>query len=421
MSSNWQFSRIDGKVLLFLFPLAAVPVQHWISIFFLSISIAALRYSWMSYRSQHLSILEKYLFVAYGVYFIFYLISMLLHGAYDAWEVEIKYLLALPIYLYLRSVNNAQDSLIKGSIIGNYFIFISTVYEITTGHLYSGRAGGVYGPLFMGPMAVLTCFVALSSYRTLQTWAWKMAALLTLPITLYSMIGSESRSAYVAFCLLALYLLLTHLGTWRKKLSVMMFIILSMLSTFTFSPKFQQSALRVADNVQDIFVNKNMNYEELVKDHFDSGVERYLLWVAAIAIIKDHPITGIGYGHFQQMSQNYVDHGLFGNFKYRMGHGHSHNIFLEAYLVKGLLGFINLIAIFGLLLYLLYMKRQNDYNVYLTGVGVVLAIISFGMFEAAPINKNNFSAIFMIYVLTFVAALYHQAKENTKSNVIGNK
>lgn len=415
MSSITQLIKIDGKVLLSLFPIAAVPVQHWISLIFLLITIAALRFSWVNYRSTYLSKHEKYLFVAYGLYFILYIISMLLHGGYDAWEVEIKYLLALPIYLYLRSINDAHDSLIKGSIISSYVIFISTFYEIATGHLYYGRAGSVYGPLFMGPVAVLTCFVAISSYRTLPSRAWKIAAILTLPITLYSMIGSESRSAYVAFCLLSLYLLLTHFGSWKQKLSVMTFIMMIMLSTFMFSNKFQQSALRVADNVQDIFVNKNMKYQELVKDHFDSGVERYLLWVAAVAIIKDHPITGIGYGHFQKMSQIYVDNGLFGNFQYHMGHGHSHNIFLEAYLVKGLPGFVNLIAIFGILLFLLYKKRHHYQSIYLTGVGIVLAIMSFGMFEAAPINKNNFSAVFMIYVLTFLSALFHKNTNNIKS------
>ncbi|MBI3563104.1 MAG: O-antigen ligase family protein [Gammaproteobacteria bacterium] len=401
--ADWHV--VWSGVLLFLFPIAAVSIRHWVSVIFLLQCLIALHFYSKTYKTTVFTHQEKFILGAFFTYFIMYIVSVIIHGWYDAIGVEIKYLLVIPLYILFRSSANSDSLLVKGSIISCYVTFVQTIIDTYVFIPEMHRAGGIYGPLFLGPIAVLTCFVGVSALNNLSTTLWRYLAILSIPLTIYSVVYSESRGAYIALIVVSIFGANVFFRSPKYKLLVILSVCLIVSGLFYFSSKFQESTLRVAKNISNIADSKNEHMKSLVNHDYDGGIDRYILWVTALRIIKDHPLMGIGYGKFQAIEQLYVDKTSLGSVNYRIEHGHSHNIFLESYLTKGIAGFLAILAIIGGYLYVFVKNRALDKVIYVSGVGVILIVICFGMFESAPINKHNFSAFFVVYSLVFLAKL----------------
>lgn len=105
---------------------------------------------------------------------------------------------------------------------------------------------------------------------------------------------------------------------------------------------------------------------------------RLEIWQATIAVLKDHPLTGLGLGGWWSKLPSYTTA------------GGPHNAYLQLYSDTGALGFIALViaAIIGIRLLWLIRRSDKGSPSYGVGVGIAAGIIAGGVHALVDVNTN---------------------------------
>lgn len=130
----------------------------------------------------------------------------------------------------------------------------------------------------------------------------------------------------------------------------------------------------------------NTPYMNRFKDSFNlkggtSQMERVYMWKAAISIIKDHPLTGIGTGNLEKIYPKYKDPRAV-----EPNAGHVHNNLLQIAVIDGIPGlavFLWIFAAFWLVLYRGVKKAVNPVFKYIliAALSINVAFFVNGLFE----------------------------------------
>lgn len=128
----------------------------------------------------------------------------------------------------------------------------------------------------------------------------------------------------------------------------------------------------------------------------------------AIKIIKDHPVTGIGSGGWEDLYHSYASH-LYWSDK-------THNYFLQTWVEAGTLGFLSLLAVWVFFVILLYKhwKKQNDENSKQDNTlfwGGAIAVLLLGAHSFIDFDMSYPAIAFLLFGL--IGALHSQSF-NTK-------
>ncbi|MBU4311143.1 MAG: O-antigen ligase family protein [Candidatus Omnitrophica bacterium] len=168
---------------------------------------------------------------------------------------------------------------------------------------------------------------------------------------------------HLAPILITIALILTKsLGAWLSLISA--FVILFLLSCKSFKYKRLLMPLFIISTIFIIFFIMFSRHERLLdlNNPQNSITQRLNYWRTAIAIIKDHPVSGVGLGNFQEVFLDYKI-GLETDTRY------AHNIFLHQWAETGILGFIGL-----LLLVAIFFKKSLSKSKYLFSAGLVFIL-----------------------------------------------
>lgn len=84
---------------------------------------------------------------------------------------------------------------------------------------------------------------------------------------------------------------------------------------------------------------------------------RVMIWQAALKIVADNPLIGIGIGRFQSV---YLSYQAFFPPYLEWAVPEPHNVLLAVYLATGLIGFLGFVLMFGRLIVLLWPKNKNN-------------------------------------------------------------
>lgn len=163
-----------------------------------------------------------------------------------------------------------------------------------------------------------------------------------------------SLGLWIGFLIAAALILTKSLGAWLSLgLTLIIFLILQYKPTkkqkLTIAISFTCIALIMA------FILAS-RWDRLVDlDNPQSSiVQRLNYWHTALAMIKDHPILGIGPGNFQEVF-----------LAYKAGPGtdtrYAHNIFLHTWSEAGILGFLSICCLIVIFLKKLLTKPENSF------------------------------------------------------------
>ena len=133
---------------------------------------------------------------------------------------------------------------------------------------------------------------------------------------------------------------------------------------------------------------------ELARAHDPSRENRFVLWTAAIDMLKKSPVTGAGLMGFHEYYQNYPlgpD---------RVVQNYPHNFFLTFWVETGLLGLVSMIG----LIILFYKKIRNlmrsEYRSLALAAGAGMAMIVLHSLVDVSYFKNDLAVLFwLIYAL----------------------
>ncbi len=414
-------SAFSGKilfVLLFLFPILSLSVRHWLSASFALLAFLSLFFAWRSKKPVQRE--EKILLAIFGFYFFSILLSSTVTGwsdsSYHRLGTELKYLVFIPFYLYIRQHPTAWRGLILTIPFGGIILGFQSIYDIYFTEV--PYANGVYGPIILGDLAMLLGIFSLIFALTNKHKFWIGVNFLAVTLAMLAVVYSGSRNAWLASIagLIILPFLIGSRTTFKRVsrvyitiLTVATIIIISTPSSIT------SRAGMVAEEFKNYFqLDLTMSVDKMLTS---SVGERLDMWSTAVDIIKENPLLGVGPGNMGLEINKLVDKWQASPTLYRKPDEvrgiHTHNAYLE---LMGTQGIIGLSALLLMLFYPLYVFVQNKhYDLRIASMGIVLmsGFIIFSLTET-PFIHDNFSSIFITFLSVFFAWIM-QAKYSPQS------
>jgi O-antigen ligase len=215
---------------------------------------------------------------------------------------------------------------LQSYIFGGYILIISTIYNYLTGNaavVYEGRysATGVNANelslvLIIGLPIAMYLFLGAGSRKEARTL--KIINLAFIPLAIYSVILSGSRTSLIAIIPFGLYLIGTQqIGFLRKAVISIVFLI----STAVLIPYVPQSVISRLGTIGSSIGEGDLG-------------GRLNLWEAGIEVLAEHPVLGIGSGGAISSIGSAV-----------------HNTFISIAVETGLIGLLFFCFILGNVLY----------------------------------------------------------------------
>ncbi len=382
--------------LLFLLPIFAVTVRHWVSNIFVVLSLLSLVLLYLQ-RKQKTELLkeEKILLWAFAAYFGVFILTSVVNGwgslqtRYTG--VEIRFLLFIPIYLVVRQMPGCAKWLISGAVLGVLFTAYDGAQAIFFKNLDVYR--GVYSPLFTGPIILILASLSLSFFYTKENKMWlKFSLLLMVGLAFFVVSQTGARNAYFAAVILGLLFIL-HQYKGAKRLSLIVAIFLLAYLSYLFVPT-------VNDRLNKAYTEFTgyMAYPDPAKfkGRLTSVGTRFEMWRATPIFFKDNPVFGVSRGNYSSEVRTYIRKGLLHP---DIGkHGHPHNVYSEAIISKGLLGLISLLFITAYPLLILIRDYRQHARSGFYGIVLITGYMVLSLTDASTLIKGNYTSIYVVFL-----------------------
>ena len=356
---------------------------------------------------------EKLLFITLVIFFLTSQVSTLSTGLqYGVTGKFLHLLLAIPIYVFLKSTRINRKALWYGLVSGSIASAIIACYEVWFTN--SPRADGITNPIIFGDLALVMGALSLAGLD----WFRKHSNLHTLlPVTalilgMLASLLSLSRGAWISIpFLLILFVWHAHITISRKNKIISSSLLFVFLASIYYLPQ-----TGVQDRVKQT-VNNFSSFLETDIDDPDretSVARRIEMWQAAMKIYIDNPLIGVGWENYTKETLKLADQGLMT--KSAADYPHPHNQFLSHMAKGGTLNLISILAIFiipGWIFYRAtkYSKHGEIQQIAFAGLVLVISFACFGLSEAI-FERSRPVNFYAFYLAVFFAAI-HGEKEKT--------
>ncbi|MDT8407976.1 MAG: glycosyltransferase [Wenzhouxiangellaceae bacterium] len=324
--------KVAGAVFLLLALLAIIWLEPWL-----------LRNRWNLARHEKLLILAVFAFVAT------WMLAWMVHGldstGHDDVGRILRLLLIIPVYLFLRRVEQIEWSwwwglAAGGAIAGGYAIGFAVVGEAGQ---WAERVGGPTNPIYFGGIVLAFALMLLPRIADAELHrSARLAIAASVLLALGASALSGSRGAWLALPLLLLLYQFT-LGTrqtpaWRIGLPLAILTFVVAISLLPGVPLGQ----RIGDGLS------SMTRSEQAARPDDTLAIRWQMWRISGQQIRQDWLFGGGPGNFRAaLEQAVADGRLAPRF---LEYHHPHNQYLSVLLIAGLPGLFSLLLLFGVVL-----------------------------------------------------------------------
>lgn len=224
---------------------------------------------------------------------------------------------------------------------------IFSISPVIRDHLLNVQRGHSSGhPIFWGNIALCSGIIAFALRKSATTAKWgSIVGYIALICGLIASFWSQTRGGWISIPL-SFVILFTYKSISKKQA---VFITLA-LSIVIFNTPTIENRLKRTFQVSNIFT------EEIKLDR--STQVRLDMWGAAIEIFKQKPLLGGGFETYQSRALELIEQGEFKkNIAY---YKQPHSEYLNILVTSGIVGFLALAAIIGLMLYIFMSMRKNS-------------------------------------------------------------
>jgi len=399
------------SILLLCYPATTLIVKESHSAIFYLLSLIGL--GWIAWRrsSGKSSLDEKQLFFAVSSYFFTTLLIYFLGGAnYEGFQSLGKFinlLLVIPVYLLLVRLRIKQEVFWFGLVIGAGIAAGVAIYDIiyATQPRFLGRAHGSTHPIIFGNLSLTMGVMALAGlgyFRERNRWLGVLPILAVL-LGLVASFLSAARGGWLAIPVL-LALLAWYgrksLKAWHVGVVLVVVVIMPIGAYFTPGSAVK---VKVDSAIHNLSHYAGTSIDDPVRR--SSVGTRLELWQASWQIFKEHPLIGVGWGHFQEYTQQQADAGIRNS---TIPHWwHPHNQYISALANSGLIGFVSLLLLLFIPL-AIFIRSINSSSLEirrLSFAGMVL-IVSYSCFALSEgVFERSHLANFFSFYLALISAL----------------
>ena len=407
-----QFEKISSEkivyALLFLLPIFAVTVRHWVSNIFGVLALLSLVLLYLQ-RKERTELLkeEKILLWGFAVYFGVFILTSVVNG----WGplqtrylgVEIRFLLFVPIYLAIRQMNYSAKWLLWGAVLAVIFTFYDAARDIFSLNVDVYR--GAYSPLLTGPIILMfTALLAPYFYaKTSSVWQ-KLLLLLIVCLAFFVVSQTGARNAYltaIVFC--ALFIVHQYKGI-KRYVSIGAALLL-IIGAYLFIDTVNERI-----NLAYKEFTEYSAYKEPAKvtAALSSVGVRLEMWRATPIFFKHNPLFGVSRGNYSTDIKKYIKNGLLHQDVGR--HAHPHNVYSETIISKGLIGLVSLLWITVIPLIILVNGYHKGLRTAFYGVVLISGYMVLSLTDASTFIKGNYSALYVV-LLAVLFSFYIQEKQ----------
>lgn len=386
-------------------------LAHASSVLLVLLTLGGILSSFYSKDRPSLSRIEKWIIIAFGVYFAVYFVSFITNTILGNIEKpllkyldhEFRMLFLFPIYLLLVRIQIKQWILWAGIITG---ASVAGIYALMcTFWLFPGmRVSASYHSIAFGDISIVLAFMSLAAMRY---FFQKHAAYIAVPLIAFFLgiiatILSGTRGAWIAIpSLLLLFFIqiskLTHLRLRYFSIFLTICLIFVGISTF-YVPQIKHRLLLTYNETHDYLEGSNV---------YSSSAVRIEGWLATWQIFKEHPIIGAGPGSFKPLVHKMLADGK--RYSIISIHSQPHSAYLSSLAECGALGLLALLGLFVFPIWLFISTIKYDpstIDVCYAGLVLVVGFIHFGLTET--IFSRNVNVSFYIVMLSMIMALLSQ-------------
>ncbi|MDX9740930.1 MAG: O-antigen ligase family protein [Gammaproteobacteria bacterium] len=416
-----------AAVLLFAFPLFAIPVKSWASSIYYLLALIALFA--LKRPRPPLSRVET-IFVGL---ILFYLAVTIVANTLSGWtrssvgwyEADLRIMLAIPIYLYLRIRTHLVTWLLRAIPIA---ALISGAYVLWMTIMFDGRVEGPYGPIFAGDICALFAVLSLAtmSFRLYPRSFGIALHAGAFAAGLSGALLSGTRGAWLALILILPLFCWSGLRALRpeRRRSVILGGSVAGLAVISAVALVQPHLVndRVMEAMQQgkHFLSARES-PDLAARNLGSIGTRLEQWRAGLLIAGEYPLFGIGVGNVLPELQARVESGevhpsvLIPNAGTRRG-VHLHSGYVDALVFKGVVGLLALLCVLGFPLWLA-MNRENRGSSASTLLVVHTFMVAAFALTEDPFIRNNFTSIYLTILVCSVALLARHAEGQRRETI----
>ena len=394
-----------GHVLLFLFPVFAVSIRHWVSVIFWLLIIMGILGFRANLQRIALSRPEKWLLGLMALFFVVFIVSSSLsgwnEGSVRLIERELRFLFFVPLFLFLRTLTRPLEAFGLGALVAVAINCSVVIFQVFV--LDIGRDIGVYGPLFTGPVSILLLVAALFCVREVSHGRLQTFLVLS-SFGLVSIIAIlTSRSALIGLIAVAITLSIAY---WRTY-NIFAAILILGIVLVGFAEIFQLSSaasFQKAFSELSQYVRHQYSEPGTLNPYAGTSVGVRLEMLRSIGfLLLEYPVFGAGGYEFNAVMSEYVAQGLVS--KSVLLHAHPHNVFAQVIASKGLVG---LFVFIGILVSAssTFSSRNaagGQWKADWYGIAFLTCLLAMMQTESAMVLKGNFIAVFLLMLGVFMA------------------
>jgi len=335
-----------------------------------------------------------------GYFIITGLSLLLLGGKLSNLDIPSRTIFILPAFIFLLSYPPKREWVFIGILIGSLLCGLIALYHY---HILHIRAFYDFGYMVIqsGNMAmslgVFSLVIAVQYIKEKRFTMTSFALLCAFAGVLASFLSGARGGWIIApFVIIWLLVLNRQLISSKAIIGLTIILICSTLLSQNMLKKRVQAAMY---EITQISENNDNN---------SSTGARLEMWKSGIYIFIDNPLFGIGYQDRQENNRRLVDEGLVDPIvlEYRR----LHNSFIEELSMKGLIGFIALMAFFCTPLYLFIVEKDVKNNAFSQlGIAHIILVMSY-CFTQNYINHHSGMLQYLMYTTIFYVMVYQHKK-----------
>lgn len=409
--------------LLFAFPLLMAVTSHWASVVFLFLALTALFFT----RTPSAPLrIEEGLYVAIVLAYVMTTVmsntlSGWTEGSISWFEATFRFLLAIPLFLYMRTHPACVLYFLRAVPIAGIIIGVYVIVMLLIGTHRDDV--GPYGPIFTGNMALLTMVVSLATmqYPTYRLNLRIPIHLLGAIFALTAVVLSGTRGAWLAAVIIlpfTIFIALKAIPSPRVRNGILTGITVAFVAVIVFSvlaqPKMTQKRLVAAvEQTTDYFSAKTQDQRNAASST-PVGI-RLEQWRAGLLIASDNPLFGVGVGNVGGEINERIAEGLISPAievpPRRVNSSvHLHSAYVDALAFKGAIGFSALMLLLFYPAFLglrRHIRRSAAWNMVIS-VTLVFAIISL---TVDPLIRNGYTSAYIIFQMGALALLFSEQRD----------
>lgn len=410
--------------LVFLFPLCINTFRHWASSIYILIfllSVSAVRQYRFDLKKE-----EKIFLAILLMHVLTVVTSNLLAGwthASNRWFFagELRLLLAIPIYLYLRQIPDIWKWLLYGLPAGAMIIGLTGIIDFGIRY-YKGDvemifAEGIYGHIFQGNISALLSilsYLAIDYFR--DNRIFRRLCVAGAVLAFIGAVLSVTRNAWLSLLILYFMALILRGGVSRylssanlKRLVVVVILFIPIIYFLSGIDYVKARFERVAEEPVAYF-----NADRSQTLPYTSIGFRFEQWRGVIIAFNQKPLLGHGVGNMGKVTNQLIRDGKVNDLVY-LDHTettgrpvHVHSAYFEYLGDTGIIGFVLTILMLFYPLYVALKKRNYDHIAWKFVAVHYVAFILASLTEV-PFIRNNWTSTFLVFGVVFFIWMMHES------------